>query len=72
MAFLESSLPLLSGPFTNYFIIICVSILFGSQDELLLLIGRSAQFIWGFWLGGWEEVESYSVTPWKKIIECHK
>ena len=29
--------------FINYFIIICVSILSGSQDGLLLLIDRSAQ-----------------------------
>ena len=39
-AILESSLPLSSGPFINSFIIICVSILSGSQDGLLLLRPR--------------------------------
>jgi hypothetical protein len=70
MAFLESSLPLLSGPFINSFIIICVSILSGSQDELLLLIGRSAQFIWGFWLGDGRRSKVIPSPLGKKILNA--
>jgi hypothetical protein len=82
MAFFEFSLPLSLGPFINSVIIICVSILSGSQDGLLLLllllIGHSAQLFFkihsffvclGFF--GGEGGESYSGTIRKTCIEWH-